>query len=1300
MIAFNVKMDPNLSPDKSSNSHNLTKMDIDSQNPATVDSNGDNGDSGSGSGGEEGGKQVPLELTAYGTTPSGKPRLFVCQVCTRAFARLEHLRRHERSHTKEKPFTCGVCQRKFSRRDLLLRHAQKLHAGCADAITRLRRKSVKRASEDMNMSSPNDQPTPISSSSHNDNHGNDINFNLNLFGPDSLQGSQFQNIPHMSRAQNNPHSSKTSSHSPSMSDKSSQSHNRSQSQTQSTTNSYLNSNIHAIPPPSYHNPQSSSLSHSHSHSHSNSMSNLSPFPLQRSQSQLSQYSQHSTTPFKKSRRNSDLSRQMLSRGRGASFSAQSGPNYAVNVPEFNDLYPGAENVEFSTPQLIPSQSYDENSWLNNLSHIPGMGNEEKEKKLDLANLQYMMPTATMNDDIKTHENSHNTEKNNGQSNKNSGAGTGTTQKMNYKGNGSNSSTPNTNIPHPSDAGSDKEFYGYSFYDIPESMMSKNFTGDFRSHSNLTPIKQEFEEDHLNLQMDSPRHNNSHNQSNPLASDFDLNFINDIGELANEIDINSKFLSNGYSFYGDNPSVSSSNIESPGPGGIAGVPGNSLGGAGYSSLTPNSNINPGNNPNFINQSQLLNIENTTNLNNLKLTNYSKNKMFTNNLRAFINRTLNKYPINGVTNPIIPSNEKLEFYLTNFIDKFLAHFSFIHLSKLNEYEIMNMTSNEDYGNESSRACLPLLMATIGALLSNNKSDSEHLYEASRRTIHIYLETRKQSNESKNNPLWLIQSLTLSVIYGLFSDNENNVFIVIRQLNALNSLVKTSIKEKQKLNSKIFFSINKDDESNLANNSSANGSESDPKLTTDVKSDDIKHRNNSETGSLFGDNSAEDEIKYANNINLQSQFRIIFMIYRLTNFLLVFYNIPLTLSINDLNNLEIPSKTDETIWNFKNYQQYKEFNHVLNGSNNTSLNSNSVMGSNSGFSKNKLIFKDLLLKISKNSNMNFNTSNSLKCLNNLSKFGFLTLIHGIFEINQFNNNLNTINILNNLSMFLKSETCDYQIIDYSILNNFIKISSVIDFKLLKQQSWLKNYQELLKNYEKLLNSVKLNEFSKIDKILDYCLFILKFLLLKVEKFKYNKANHNTDGMADIGVKEEDSFEDFEDIDDLSFEKILDIKFTKNLNSGIELNVILSQCMFHVFSIMSILLLLYLKSTSILPNYKLILHRKFKAIFSFLNHIQVSLNLPTIYQLALNVNDSDFTNEDIMNNDPLLPTSNSQSETENLNDLNFSNILYMLNVGELLLLQTFNHQLKFSIFEKLSTNLSQIRKFLINNEHRLGGF
>ncbi|KAL1965687.1 hypothetical protein VTN77DRAFT_5187 [Rasamsonia byssochlamydoides] len=58
---------------------------------------------------------------------SDKPRPHVCTTCGRSFARLEHLKRHERSHTKEKPFECPECARCFARRDLLLRHQQKLH---------------------------------------------------------------------------------------------------------------------------------------------------------------------------------------------------------------------------------------------------------------------------------------------------------------------------------------------------------------------------------------------------------------------------------------------------------------------------------------------------------------------------------------------------------------------------------------------------------------------------------------------------------------------------------------------------------------------------------------------------------------------------------------------------------------------------------------------------------------------------------------------------------------------------------------------------------------------------------------------------------------------------------------------------------------------------------------------------------------------------------------------------------------------------------------------------------------------
>ncbi|KAJ9115418.1 hypothetical protein QFC22_005175 [Naganishia vaughanmartiniae] len=61
---------------------------------------------------------------------AGPPgRMFQCplETCGRLFKRLEHLKRHVRTHTQERPYTCTYCGKGFSRSDNLTQHV-KIHA--------------------------------------------------------------------------------------------------------------------------------------------------------------------------------------------------------------------------------------------------------------------------------------------------------------------------------------------------------------------------------------------------------------------------------------------------------------------------------------------------------------------------------------------------------------------------------------------------------------------------------------------------------------------------------------------------------------------------------------------------------------------------------------------------------------------------------------------------------------------------------------------------------------------------------------------------------------------------------------------------------------------------------------------------------------------------------------------------------------------------------------------------------------------------------------------------------------------
>ncbi|KAF5858563.1 hypothetical protein ETB97_004247 [Aspergillus alliaceus] len=61
-------------------------------------------------------------------------RSYQCQRCERTFARLEHLQRHDRSHTKEKPYICDKCPKSFTRKDLLARHERLSHSSPTSGV--------------------------------------------------------------------------------------------------------------------------------------------------------------------------------------------------------------------------------------------------------------------------------------------------------------------------------------------------------------------------------------------------------------------------------------------------------------------------------------------------------------------------------------------------------------------------------------------------------------------------------------------------------------------------------------------------------------------------------------------------------------------------------------------------------------------------------------------------------------------------------------------------------------------------------------------------------------------------------------------------------------------------------------------------------------------------------------------------------------------------------------------------------------------------------------------------------------
>jgi transcription factor STE12 len=72
---------------------------------------------------------MPMDMSRSSVTPGPGDRdspakTFTCPVpaCGRLFKRLEHLKRHVRTHTQERPYVCSICSKKFSRSDNLAQY--------------------------------------------------------------------------------------------------------------------------------------------------------------------------------------------------------------------------------------------------------------------------------------------------------------------------------------------------------------------------------------------------------------------------------------------------------------------------------------------------------------------------------------------------------------------------------------------------------------------------------------------------------------------------------------------------------------------------------------------------------------------------------------------------------------------------------------------------------------------------------------------------------------------------------------------------------------------------------------------------------------------------------------------------------------------------------------------------------------------------------------------------------------------------------------------------------------------------